>query len=61
MIRTCMENIQDKPVKQARRKLCHPEGGGGGRGGGRVGREKEEKKRVRVRVKVFHQEIINKK
>ena len=39
-----MENIQDKPVKQARRKLCHPEGGGG-RGGGRVGGEKEKKKK----------------
>ena len=41
-----MENIQDKPVKQARRKLCHPEGGGGGRGVGvRVGGEKEKKKK----------------
>ena len=39
-----MENIQDKPVKQARRKLCHPEGGGGGVGG-RVGGEKEKKKK----------------
>ena len=37
-----MENIQDKAVKQARRKLCHPEGGWGG--GGRVGGEKEKKK-----------------
>ena len=53
-----MENIQDKAVKQARRKLCHPEGGGG-MGVGWL--EKKRKKRVRVKVKVFHQEIINKK
>ena len=43
------------------KEALSPRGGGGGRGGGRVGREKEEKKRVRVRVKVFNQEIINKK
>ena len=43
------------------KEALSPRGGGGGSGGGRVGREKEEKKRVRVRVKVFHQEIINKK
>ena len=43
-----MENIEDKPVKQGV--------------GGVVGWvKKKRKKRVRVRVKVFHQEIINKK
>ena len=41
LISTCMENIQDTPFKQARRKLCHPEGVGGG---GSVGGEKEKKK-----------------
>ena len=52
-----MENIQDKAVKQARRKLCHPGGGGGGDGGRVVG-EKEKKKELGSRLRFFTRKLL---
>lgn len=58
MIRTCMENIQDKPVKQARRKLCHPEGGGGVGGGVGWVEKKRKKKELGSGLRFFTRKLL---